>query len=62
VTGVTRERIGNKMRRGYELHQKAEELRQRAEAARNCSTIFSDDPQAEEKIEAKNRAPGARQA
>jgi hypothetical protein len=48
-----RARIENKFRKGYELHQKAERLRERAEAAKNCHAIFSDDPAAEEKIEAR---------
>ena len=48
-----RSRIENKYRKGYELRQKAAELRSRAEAAANNNTIFSDDPSATEKLEAK---------
>lgn len=48
-----RARIESKHRKGYDLHQKAEALRARAESARSNNAIFSDDPQATEKIEAK---------
>lgn len=45
-----RARIESKHRKGYELHQKADALRSRAEAAAKNNAIFSDDPQAQEKI------------
>ena len=45
-----RARIESKHRKGYELHQKAESLRTRASAAKDNSTIFSDDPRASEKL------------
>lgn len=45
-----RERIHNKMRKGYELAQKAEHYRARAAAAESCNAIFSDDPDAVTKI------------
>jgi hypothetical protein len=45
-----RERIQDKMRRGWDLHKKAERLREHAEAARRNRVIFSDDPNASEKI------------
>jgi DNA repair exonuclease SbcCD ATPase subunit len=48
-----RERIENKYRKGYELAQKAASLRSRAEAVQNNNTVFSDDPAATEKLEAK---------
>lgn len=56
-----RERIHQKMRKGYELHQKATHLRRRAEAAQRNAAIFSDDPQASEKLEAKIQRLEARQ-
>lgn len=46
-----RERAHNKLRKGFELHQRAETLRQRAESMKDNTAIFSDDPQAQEKIE-----------
>lgn len=48
-----RSKIEGKHRKGYDLHQKAQALHERAEAARRNTAIFSDDPRAEEKIEAK---------
>lgn len=48
-----RERIRNKMRKGYELAQKAEYYRQRATATQDNDAIFSDDPDATEKIQDK---------
>lgn len=48
-----RERIHNKMRKGYELYQKAAYYRNRAESANNNHAIFSDDPNATEKLEEK---------
>ena len=45
-----RGRIENKHRKAYELHQEAEELERRAEACRNNQAIFSDDPDASEKL------------
>lgn len=45
-----RERIHNKMRKGYELAQKAEYYRERAAAVESCNAIFSDDPDAVAKI------------
>lgn len=41
-----RERIHNKMRRGYELAKKAEEYRSRASSIENNDAIYSDNPQA----------------
>lgn len=57
-----RERIHNKMRRGYDLYQHAQDLKRRAEASRNCHTIFSDDPSAVEKLEDKIARLEKRQA
>lgn len=57
-----RERIHDKMRKGYALHQKAEQLRQRAEAVKRNTSIFSDDPQASEKIADKIARLEERQA
>ena len=48
-----RERIRNKYRRGYELMQRADELRARAQAAQDNQAIFSDDPDAVEKLTEK---------
>ena len=48
-----RERIHAKMRRGYELMQRADELRARAQAAQDNQAIFSDDPDAVEKLTEK---------
>lgn len=48
-----RARIENKHRKGYELHQKAQYYQDRAEAMRNNTAIFSDDPDAAEKIAEK---------
>ena len=48
-----RERIHSNMRKGLDAQKKAENLRARAEAAANNTAIFSDDPQATEKLEAK---------
>jgi hypothetical protein len=48
-----RERMHNKMTRGFEKIDAAAELRRRAEAAEKNTAIFSDDPNASEKIEAK---------
>ena len=48
-----RERIHQKMRKGRYLHEKAVTLQQRAEAALSNNAIFSDDPQAGEKIETR---------
>lgn len=45
-----RERIHNKMRKGYELHQKAEYYKERAASVEHCNAIFSDDPEAVAKI------------
>lgn len=41
-----RARIESKHRKGYELHQRAEELRSRAEAAQNNNAIYTDNPEA----------------
>lgn len=57
-----RERIHQKMRKGYALHQKADELRRRAEAVQRNTAIFSDDPQVVEKLEAKIQRLELRQA
>lgn len=57
-----RERIHNKMRRGYELHQHAQELRRRAEASQRNRAIFSDDPAAGEKLADKIARLEQRQA
>lgn len=48
-----RNRIENKFRKGYELYQKAEYYSQRAESVQACNAIFSDDPDAVEKLEEK---------
>lgn len=48
-----RGRIENKFRKGYELHQRAEELRSRAKAAANNHAISGDDPDAIDKIKAR---------
>lgn len=48
-----RERIHNHMDKGIEAKDQAAALRRRAEAAEKNRTIFSDDPQADEKIAAK---------
>lgn len=48
-----RGRIENKFRKGFDLYKKAEYYAERAEAARDNQTIFSDDPSASEKIEEK---------
>lgn len=45
-----RERIHNKHRKGYELAKKAEEYRSRAASAASNDAIYSDDPQAVEKL------------
>lgn len=57
-----RERIHNKHRRGFELQEKAEYYRRRAEATQNNNAIFSDDPDAVEKIGGKLAQLEARQA
>ena len=57
-----RERIHDKMRKGYVLHQKAVQLRERAAAVQKNRAIFSDDPQASEKLEAKVERLEQRQA
>ena len=44
------ETIRNKARKGYELHQKAEEYKSRAASIENNDAIYSDDPEAVEKI------------
>lgn len=56
-----RNRIENKHRKGYELHQKAESLRERAESIQRNNAIFSDDPQAIEKLGGKIAQLEARQ-
>lgn len=48
-----RERIHNKMRRGFELAQKAEIYRSRAASVEANNAIYSDDPEAVEKLENK---------
>lgn len=57
-----RERINRKDSKGYALHLKAARLRERAEASKKNRAIFSDDPQASEKIEAKIERLEQRQA
>jgi hypothetical protein len=56
-----RARIENKHRRGYELHKKAAELDSRAESIKRNQAIFSDDPEASEKIADKIARLEARQ-
>lgn len=56
-----RERIHTNMRKGSELRAKANDLDQRAEAAARNRAIFSDDPNAAEKIDAKIARLQARQ-
>ena len=46
-----RGRADGKMRKGVELHEKAGELRSRAEAMANNRSIFTDDPSASEKLQ-----------
>lgn len=48
-----RERIHQKMRKGWELHQKSTDLAARAKAVADNRAIFSDDPTAQEQLEAK---------
>jgi hypothetical protein len=48
-----RARIEAKHRKGYELHQKAAYYADRAQSTQYNNAIFSDDPQASEKIEDK---------
>lgn len=48
-----RERIHNNYRKGFELAKKAEELRSRAASIANNDAIFSDDPDATEKLAEK---------
>lgn len=48
-----RNKITKRFRRGYELSERAATLQDRAEAARNNTAIFTDDPQAAEKLEEK---------
>jgi hypothetical protein len=45
-----RAKIESKHRKGYELHQKATELASRAESIQRNNAIFSDDPEAVEKL------------
>jgi len=46
-------RIDNKYRRGFELHKQAERLRVSAQAAQNGGVIYSEDPDAVEKLKAE---------
>jgi len=48
-----RERIQTNIRKGLDAQGKATDLRRRADAAENNRTIFSDDPDATEKLEAR---------
>ena len=48
-----RARADSKVRRGWELQQKAEEYRSRASSIENNHAIFSDDPDAPEKLQEK---------
>lgn len=45
-----RTRIENKFRKGFELMERANELRSRAESAQENTSIFSDDPDATDKL------------
>jgi hypothetical protein len=56
-----RARIESKHRKGYELHKRAEQLRGRAASAANNDAIFSDDPEAIEKLGGKVAQLEARQ-
>lgn len=56
-----RNRIENNFRKSFELEKEAERLEARAEAAANNTAIFSDDPQASEKLEEKIARLEARQ-
>lgn len=56
-----RRRIDDKYHKGYELAQKAEELRSRATSVARNSAIFSDDPDAVAKIGGKVEQLKARQ-
>jgi len=51
-----RNRIDNKMRKGWELHQEAARLRASAQAIQDNGAIYSDDPSAVEKLEAEIKA------
>lgn len=57
-----RGRIENKFRKGYELMKRAEELKSRAEGIANNDNIYSDDPQAVEKLDDKTTELKAEQA
>lgn len=46
-----RNRIDNKMRKGWELHQEAARLRASAQSAQNREVIYSEDPDAVEKLQ-----------
>jgi Domain of unknown function (DUF3560). len=46
-----RGRIENKFRKGFALYEKSQDLADRAEAAKNNTAIFTDDPAAADKLE-----------
>lgn len=56
-----RGKIDKKFRKGYELYNKAQRQRERAEAAARNTAIFSDDPSAAEKLADKIARLEARQ-
>ena len=56
-----RSRIENKFRKGYELHEKASALKERAEGAQGNMAIYSDDPEATDKLSGKIAALEAKQ-
>lgn len=56
-----RARIENGFRKGYEMMAKASALRERADAMKKCNAIFSDDPDACQKIEDKIKRLEVRQ-
>jgi hypothetical protein len=57
-----RARIDNNFRKGYELAKQAEEYRSRAASIEANTSIFSDDPEAVEKLDSKLETLLARQA
>jgi hypothetical protein len=57
-----RAKIQNKYRRGFELMQKAEELKSRAASVEANDAIYSDDPEAVQKLDSKLESLLAEQA
>ena len=48
-----RSRIENNFRKGYDLYKKSQELESRAESVQDNDAIYSDDPQAVDKLQTK---------